>query len=140
MRNENGVQKRTITFDPTSRNDGKNTCNLPGIMFVPNILDKNGNPTAKNDFITTQVIRPYLNMLQVKKEEAAKYDRVIAEIKENIEFITDANSANEFASRINEFEHVGSSLNMARKLFAVKVNALGLVYDPKSKTYADKAA
>ena len=88
MRNENGVQKRTITFDPTSRNDGKNTCNLPGIMFVPNILDKNGNPTAKNDFITTQVIRPYLNMLQVKKEEAAKYDRVIAEIKENIEFIT----------------------------------------------------
>lgn len=23
MRNENGVQKRTITFDPTSRNDGK---------------------------------------------------------------------------------------------------------------------
>ena len=77
MRNENGIQKRTITFDPTSRNDGKNTCNLPGVMFVPNILDKNGNPTAKNDFITTKVIQPYLNMLQVKKEEAAKYDRVI---------------------------------------------------------------
>ena len=109
-------------------------------MQVPTILDRNGNPTAKNDFITSKVIVPYLNMLQVKKEEAAKYDKVIAEIKENIEFITDANSANEFASRINEFEHVGSSLNMARKLFAVKVNALGLVYDPKSKTYADKAA
>ena len=41
MRNENGVQKRTITFDPTSRNDGKNTCNLPGLMQVPTILDKN---------------------------------------------------------------------------------------------------
>lgn len=40
MRNENGVQKRTITFDPTSRNDGKNTCNLPGLMQVPTILDK----------------------------------------------------------------------------------------------------
>lgn len=40
MRNENGVQKRTVTFDPTSRNDGKNTCNLPGVMFVPSILDK----------------------------------------------------------------------------------------------------
>mgnify|MGYP002449061301 CR=1 FL=1 len=140
MRNENGVQKRTITFDPTSRNDGKNTCNLPGIMFVPNILDKNGNPTAKNDFITTQVIRPYLNMLQVKKEEAAKYDHVIAEIKENIEFITDAQSANEFASRINEFEHVGSSLSMARNLFAAKVKALGLVFNKETKTYADKAA
>lgn len=140
MRNESGVQKRTITFDPTSRNDGKNTCNLPGIMFVPNILDKNGNPTAKNDFITTQVIQPYLNMLQVKKEEAAKYDRVIAEIKENIELITDANSANEFASHINEFDHVGSSLNMARNLFSAKVKALGLIFDKETKTYADKAA
>ncbi len=140
MRNENGVQRRTITFDPTSRNDGKNTCNLPGIMFVPNILDKNGNPTAKNDFITTQVISPYLGMLQVKKEEAARYDKVIAEIKENIELITDARSANDFASRINEFEHVGSSLSKARDLFGKKVKELGLVYDKESKTYADHAA
>lgn len=140
MRNENGIQKRTITFAPTSRNDGKNTCNLPGVMFVPNILDKNGNPTAKNDFITTKVIQPYLNMLQVKKEEAAKYDRVIAEIKENIEFITDAQSANDFASRINEFEHVGSSLAMARSLFSAKVKALGLIFDKETKTYADQAA
>ena len=140
MRNENGVQRRTITFDPTSRNDGKNTCNLPGIMFVPNILDKNGNPTAKNDFITTQVISPYLGMLQVKKEEAAKYDKVIAEIKENIELITDARSANDFALRINEFEHIGSSLAKARDLFGKKVKELGLVYDKESKTYADHAA
>lgn len=140
MKNENGVQKRTITFDPTSRNDGKNTCNLPGIMFVPNILDKNGNPTAKNDFITTKVIQPYLNMLQIKKEERSRYDKVMEEIKDNIERITDAQSANDFASRINNFEHVGSSLSMARRLFSAKVNALGLVFDKKTKTYEDKAA
>lgn len=140
MKNENGVQKRTITFDPTSRNDGKNTCNLPGIMFVPNILDKNGNPTAKNDFITTQVIRPYLNMLQIKKEEAAKYDKVVEEIKEQVEMITDALSANEFAKIINNFDHVGSSLAKARDLFSKKVKELGLVYDKETKTYADAAA
>lgn len=140
MRNENGVQKRTVTFDPTSRNDGKNTCNLPGVMSVPSILDKNGNPTAKNDFISTKVIMPYLNMLQVKKEERARYDKVIEEIKDNIEMITDAQSANDFASRINNFEHVGSSLSMARRLFSAKVNALGLIFDKETKTYADKAA
>lgn len=140
MRNENGVQKRTVTFDPTSRNDGKNTCNLPGVMFVPSILDNNGNPTAKNDFISTKVIMPYLNMLQVKKEERARYDKVIEEIKDNIEMITDAQSANDFASRINNFEHVGSSLSMARRLFSAKVNALGLIFDKETKTYADKAA
>lgn len=140
MKNENGVQKRTITFDPTSRNDGKNTCNLPGIMFVPNILDKNGNPTAKNDFITTKVIQLYLNMLQIKKEERSRYDKVMEEIKDNIEMITDAQSANDFASRINNFEHVGSSLAMARSLFSAKVKALGLIFDKTTKTYEDKAA
>lgn len=140
MRNENGMQKRTITFDPTSRNDGKNTCNLPGIMIVPNILDKNGNPIAKNDFITIQVIRPYLNMLQMKKEEVEKYNKLIEEIKYQVACITDALSANDFASRINNFNHIGSSLTMARTLFLQRVNELGLVYDKESKTYADKAA
>ena len=37
MKSERGVQRRTITFDPTSRNDGKNTCNLPSVMEVPTI-------------------------------------------------------------------------------------------------------
>lgn len=138
-KNENGRVKCTITFDPTNRNDGKNTCNLPSVMEVPTNLDANGNPTAKNDFITTQVINPYLAMLQVKKVEIDKYNKVIEEIKEGIEFITDANSANEFSAHINEFEHVGSSLMMARSLFAAKVKALGLVFDKKTKTYLDAA-
>ena len=109
-------------------------------MFVPNILDKNGNPTAKNDFITTKVIQPYLNMLQVKKEEAARYDKVVEEIKEQVEMITDALSANEFAKIINNFDHVGSSLAKARDMFGKKVKELGLVYDKETKTYADAAA
>lgn len=140
MKSERGQQKRSITFDPTSRNDGKNTCNLPSVMEVPTILDKDGNPTAKNDFITAQVITPYLSMLAAKKAEREKYDQVISEIQENIELITDAVSANDFAKRINSFDHVGSSLNMARHLFAQKVNALGLVYDKESKTYENRVA
>lgn len=139
MRNENGRQRRTITFDPTSRNDGKNTCDLPPVMEVPTIL-KDGNPIGRNDFITTRVISPYLSMLAGKKAERERYDRVIAEIKENIALITDALSANDFARRINAFDHVGSSLTMARGLFAQKVKELGLVYDKDRKTYADSAA
>lgn len=139
MKSENGQQKRTITFDPTSRNDGKNTCNLPSVMEVPTIL-KDGNPTAKNDFITTQVINPYLSMLAEKKAQREKYDKVLNEIRDNIALITDAQSANDFAGRITKFDHVGSSLNMARSLFYQKVQELGLVYDKDKKTYADKAA
>ena len=104
------------------------------------ILDKNGNPTAKNDFITAKIINSYLGMLAAKKEAQEKYDKVIEENKKkSIEFITDANSANEFASHINEFEHVGSSLMMARSLFAAKVKALGLVFNKETKIYSDAA-
>lgn len=78
-------------------------------------------------------------MLAAKKAAQEKYDKVIEEIKESIEFITDAKSANEFAAQINEFEHVGSSLMMARSLFAAKVNSLGLVFDKETKTYSDAA-
>lgn len=137
MKSERGVQRRTITFDPTSRNDGKNTCNLPSVMEVPTILDRNGNPTAKNDFITTNIINSYLGMLQAKKEAREKYDKVVEEIKENIEFITDAQSANDFVSRINEFEHVGSSIKLAGSLLREKAKALGLVFDKETKTYSD---
>ena len=78
-------------------------------------------------------------ILAAKKEAQEKYDKVIEEIKESIEFITDAKSANEFASHINEFEHVGSSLMMARSLFAAKVKALGLIFNKETKIYSDAA-
>ena len=138
MKNENGVQRRTITFDPTSRNDGKNTCNLPGIMFVLGIVDAAGNPTAKNNFITTQVIAPYLNMLAVKKAQQEQYDKLIAELRDNIELITDAQSANDFIARIDNFEHIGSSKAMASKMLADKARALNLVLG-KDKKYGPAA-
>ena len=133
MKSERGVQRRTITFDPTSRNDGKNTCNLPSVMEVPTILDKNGNPTAKNDFITTKIINSYLGMLAAKKAAQEKYDKVIEEIKEQIELITDAESANNFIAQIDNFEHVGSSKQMAAKLVANKAKSLNLKLNSEKK-------
>ena len=133
MKSERGVQRRTITFDPTSRNDGKNTCNLPSVMEVPTILDKNGNPTAKNDFITTKIINSYLGMLAAKKAAQEQYDKVIEEIKEQIELITDAESANTFIAQIDNFEHVGSSKQMAAKLVANKAKSLNLKLNSEKK-------
>src|SRR5690606_6419073 len=49
-------RERTITFDPTSRNDGKNTCNLPAVIKIPTILDDNGNPTSPNNYMEEHVI------------------------------------------------------------------------------------
>lgn len=136
-RNENGRVRCTITFDPTTRNDGKNTCQLPSVMEVPSILDAQGNPTAKNDFIQKQVIAPYLAMLGKKRQEQEKYNAVMKEIEDSIVLITDAVTANSFAAIIGNFAHTGSSLMKARTLFAAKVKELGLVYDKETKTYRD---
>ena len=140
MKSEQGVQRRTITFDPTDRNDGKNTCNLPSVMNIPTVVDAAGNAYGQNNFIADRIIKPYLGMLNHKIEEIKKYTNLIDEISEQVELITDAQSANDFAARINNFEHVGSSLMKARSLFAAKVAALNLVYDKETKTYSDATA
>lgn len=136
-KSENGAVQCTITFDPTDRNDGKNTCNLPSVMNVPTIIDKAGKITGKNDFFTSKVINPYMNMLSMKKAETEKYNKVISELKENIGLITDAISANDFIERINEFEHTGSSKAMASHMLSAKAKELGLELDKATKKYVD---
>ena len=139
MRAENGVQKRTITFDPTSRNDGKNTCNLPSVMVIPTNLDRNGQPIAKNDFITTQIIGRYGKMVAEKEEAISEYNAQLAEIEEGVAQITDAASANYFAEHISDYKGNNSVIFKARDLFSKKVKELGLVYDKATKKYNDKA-
>ena len=68
-------------------------------------------------------------------EVGKKYNQVIEEIKENIELITDAKSANDFVSRIDEFKHVGSSKAMAAKLLQTKTASLKITFDSKLKKY-----
>lgn len=140
MRNENGRQVRTITFDPTSRNDGKNTCNLPGVMSIPTIIDAQGKPTAKNDFIEKCVIVPYMKMISEKEDEIKRYNELLAEIKDGVMQITDAQSANFFIEHIKDYKHVGNSLMKARSLFSAKVKELGLTYNKESNVYEDNAA
>lgn len=140
MRNENGTQRRTITFDPTSRNDGKNTCNLPGVMEIPGIINAQGKITGPNTFITEQVFNRYEAMLQIKAAERKRYEELIQTISDDINLITDAASANDFAGRIKEYEHIGSSLAKAREMFAEKVKSLNLIYDRKSQKYSDAEA
>lgn len=139
MKSVNGRQERTITFDPTSRNDGKNTCSLPSVMNIPCIIN-GGNATGSNEFILKQVIVPYLDMLEDKKKEQERYNALMDEIKESILLITDARGANEFSAGIKNMEHVGSSLMMARSLFSKRVNELGLIFDQTTRQYKDKDA
>lgn len=138
MRNENGVQKRTVTFDPTEYSDGKNTCNMPDVMVIPTINDANGNAVAKNDFLTREVLGRYDKMIDIKEQAAKQYNEVLAEIEVGVEQITDAKDANNFLAHIGEYKQHGSSVIIkARDMFSKKVKSLDLVYDKAKKTYSD---
>lgn len=139
MKAENGRQVRTITFDPTSRNDGKNTCNLDSVMYLPTIVDGNGNATGRNDFISEKIVKPYVGMLKQKRADIEQYNAVVEEIRDAVDFVCDADTANQFVASINNYNHVGSSLEVARKLLREKVQSLGLVYNKESKSYEGAA-
>lgn len=133
-------RKRTITFDPTSRSDGKNTCNMPAAMEIPTIVDEKGNAIANNDFITKKVIVPYIERLKERVEMGEQYKAVIDEISKSIESVSDADSANEFIKNVDTFKHVGSSKSMASKMLANKAKELGLTFDKDTKSYVKPAA
>lgn len=135
MQNIKGQNVRTITFNPSARNDGKNTCNLPACLAIPEIVDSKGNPTKPNNFIVESILKPYSEMLKHKKEAVKEYEKLIDEIKDSIEQITDANGANEFIANIDSIHHIGSSKQKASVLLSQKAKALNLKYNKSERIY-----
>lgn len=139
MKNENGRQVRSITFDPTSRNDGKNTCQLPGMMYIPVILDSRGNTTGENDFLSREVIARFQANVNAKVAVQQEYNKALEEIQDGIMQITDARSANVFCKGIKEYSRHGTSaIVYARNLFKKKVQELCLTLNKETKEYEDK--
>ena len=129
---------RTITFNPTSRNDGKNTCNLPGLMNIPTVVDAQGKALS-NTFFQTQIIAPYVANLGQRLEAAKAYESVMIDLKEAIELITDELSANEFISKIDKYDHVGNSKAIAGGVLNLKAMELGLKFNKDTKKYEPAA-
>lgn len=126
---------RTITFDPTSRNDGKNTCNLASVIKIPTILDLEGNAIAPNNLIEDVVIKPYIERLKERKAMGETYNKLIDSIKEDIALITDELGANDFISRIDNYNHIGSSKSYGANLLRDKAKQLNLIFNKETKLY-----
>lgn len=126
---------RIITFDPTSRNDGKNTCNLPSSIKIPITVNEQGEAVGKNNFFSEFVMKSYAKRLEVRQDSIQKYNVLIDELRNEILLITDEVSANDFVSRIDAFEHIGSSKVISGQLLQAKVKELNLVYNKDAKSY-----
>ena len=137
---DSGRQVRSLAFDPTSHNDGKNTCEMP-TLDVPVVI-QNGQEVAKNDFLQREVFTRFFDYQQGKVNRAKEYKDLLTEIDDAVNLITDEVGANDFMKRVlvnKGFKHVGTSLQKARELFAAKVKELGLTYNKETQKYEKNA-
>lgn len=126
---------RTISFDPCEKFYGKNTCNLESRIKIPVIIDAKGNITGRNDFMT-KIIDTYKKYQAKQTELSDEYEQLLDSIRDSIEQITDADSANEVMAGILEMQHIFDSKLQASQLLDKKCKALGLKFDRNTKKYA----
>jgi len=120
---------RTLTFNPSTRNDGKNTCKLPGAILVPDVTGRASRSLEQ------LILQPYRDVCLAQTEEEKAFGAVMAQLEENIIAVTDAVSANDLCKRIDSFDHVGSSKVVAAKKLAAKCKELGLTLNKETKQY-----
>jgi hypothetical protein len=125
---------RVITFDPTDRNDGKNTCNLPSAIKLPIVVDKEGNALI-NNFITKYVIDAYTARLEKSKADSEAYNKIVAQIESIVKACNDAKDLNGCILQMRDFEHVGSSKEKAKYLISVRAKELNLTYNKENLCY-----
>lgn len=125
---------RVITFDPTDRNDGKNTCNLPSAIKLPVVVDKDDNALT-NNFISKHVIDAYTARLAKSKEDSEAYSRVIAQIKSIVNACKDAKDLNGCIYQMKDIEHIGSSKDRAKYLISAKAKELKVTYNKENGCY-----
>ncbi len=135
---ESKNNKRSITFDFSDRNDGKNTCNLPKDIIIPTTVDAKGQAIGENNFFEVGILQGFKKRLEAEQRLTQAYTEVCKDINESLEMISDAESANMFMTAIltkKDYKHIGSSKAYAKKLFLAKAQELGLKYNKETELY-----
>lgn len=138
--------KRTISFTPCEKYYAKNTCNMPGKIEIPVIINDKGNPIPykdaegvehdTNDFMVG-VIEAYKKRQSDNLAQTAEYERLCAEIAERASHIENAKDANDFRTWALEQKHIFNSGLKVKLALDAKAKELGLVQNKSTKEYAD---
>ena len=124
---------RTIGFSNCERYFAKGTRGIHGVWQVPEL-----GPDKPNDFLT-RLFAQYnaLSAAEVAQnaEEQEAYEAAMAEGREIVAGITDADSANAAMSKIKAVNHALTSKKEVNAAFNAKIKELGLFYDNVLKKY-----
>lgn len=129
---------RTISFTPTDRFYAKNTCNMPGVIPIPVLIDEKGELKGENKFFA-DVISNYHKRIAENIENNKKLEELRELIEANAEDIQNAEDANNYVEWVEGLQHVYNSKAIARTALLRRVKELGLKFDKTTKTYKDAA-
>lgn len=127
---------RTISFTPTDRFYAKNTCDMPGIIPIPVLIDEQRRIIGENNFFAN-VIAGYKNRIEENVANNRKLEDLKELIKSNIEAVNTAEDANRFVEWAKGVEHVYNSVAIAKAAISKKARELGLAFDAMNKVYKD---
>lgn len=130
---------RTISFTPTDRFYAKNTCDMPGVIPIPVLIDENKNINGENNFFGG-VIRNYRSRIAENVANNQKLEDLKDLIFANVEEVKDAKDANNFVNWVQGIEHIYNSKAIAGRAIQKKAAELGLKLDKTTKTYTDGSA
>ena len=129
---------RTIGFSNCERYFAKGTRGIHGVWQVPEL-----GPDKPNDFLT-RLFAQYnaLSAAEVAQnaEEQEAYEAAMAEGREIVAGITDADSTNAAMSKIKAVNHALTSKKEVNAAFNAKIKELGLFYDKVLKKYTPAPA
>lgn len=126
--------ERHVFWSPQEKFYAKNTCNLPQAHKVPIIIDKDGNVTSSNNFLSS-IFASYKGYLDKQAAIGDEYAALIDVIKENVDLVQDAQTANEVAEKIKSFSHIWDSKLRGGLLLNDKCKSIGLKLNKLTKQY-----
>lgn len=126
--------ERAISWSPTEKFYAKNTCNLAPFTKIPVIIDGAGNIVGQNNFLTG-IFQSYQVYLKKQAAIGEEYNALLDVIRENIDMIVDATSANEVAGMVGRLQHIWDSKLKGALLIRDKCTALGLKLNKQTKMY-----
>lgn len=130
---------RTISFTPTDRFYAKNTCDMPGVIPVPLLINDNREIVGENNFFG-KVIENYRHRINENIENNRKLEDLKTLIYCNVEEVKNAADANNYIEWVLGLDHVYNSKALASRALSIKAKELGLKYNKMTQKYEDGAA
>ncbi len=128
-----GHEVRQITFNPTSRNEGKNTADFEPAYIIPTLAE--GQPNA---FLAER----FAEYTQRQREKAARRAETmqavmskVGDYQEQLNGCDSAETMNTICDRIKAEKPVGDLMLRLRQLVAARVAQLGLTFNKETKQY-----